>query len=286
MEDWTGSTLVVVRDAFLFLAAFLACSVEMVEALTIVLAVGVTRGWRSTLIGVGAAAAALAAVVAALGPPSPPSRSTALRVVVGGLLLIFGLQWLRKAILRASGFKALHDEDAIFARELDAARRAGTELAGGHGLVLVHGGLQGRVPRRARGRVHRPHLRRQPAQRRAGRRSPRPPPSWSVAVVGLLVHAPLSRVPENTMKFAVGVMLTTFGMFWGAEGAGVAGRATTPRSSACWPSSCSGRSPWSACAVTPGPGLVAPVKGFLRFWYDFVVGDDWTIAAAWWWRWR
>src|SRR6267378_8669448 len=99
----------------------------MVEALTIVLAVGVTRGWRSTLIGAGAATLALAALIGALGPAISSVPIDTLRLVVGGLLLVFGLQWLRKAILRASGYKPLHDEDAIFAAELAAARAAGRE---------------------------------------------------------------------------------------------------------------------------------------------------------------
>jgi uncharacterized membrane protein len=103
---------------FLVLSAFLASAVEMVEALTIVLASGIARGWRSSLIGMGAAVVALAVIVAALGPALTVVPLNALRLVVGGLLLTFGLQWLRKAILRASGFKALHDEDAIFAKEL------------------------------------------------------------------------------------------------------------------------------------------------------------------------
>src|SRR6266571_1481652 len=111
------------RIVFLFLAAFLACSVEMVEALTIVLAVSVTRGWRSTYIGVATATVALAAVIAALGPALTAIPIDGLRVVVGGLLLVFGLQWLRKAILRASGLKALHDEDAIYQREVAEASR-------------------------------------------------------------------------------------------------------------------------------------------------------------------
>src|SRR6267142_2391933 len=118
-------------NVFLVLAAFLASAVEMVEALTIVLAVGVTRGWRSTLTGVGVATLALAAVVAALGPALTAVPIDGLRVVVGGLLLIFGLQWLRKAILRASGFKSLHDEDAIYERERQAAALAGRDLRGG-----------------------------------------------------------------------------------------------------------------------------------------------------------
>src|SRR5213082_1088980 len=115
------------QHTFLFISAFLASAVEMVEALTIVLAVGVTRGWRSALLGVGAALVALAALVGLLGPSISQVPIGTLRVVVGALLLVFGLQWLRKAILRASGFKALHDEDAIFARELEEARAAASE---------------------------------------------------------------------------------------------------------------------------------------------------------------
>src|SRR5256885_9633796 len=96
--------------AFLVLSAFLASAVEMVEALTIVLAAGITRGWRSSLTGVAAATVTLAVIVAALGPALTLVPLNALRLVVGSLLLVFGLQWLRKAILRAGGFKALHDE--------------------------------------------------------------------------------------------------------------------------------------------------------------------------------
>src|SRR3954462_8173008 len=112
---------------FLIASAFLASAVEFVEALTIVLAAGISRGWRSALVGLGAATVALAAIVAALGPALTLVPLSALRLVVGGLLLTFGLQWLRKAILRASGFKALHDEDEIFAREAAEARAAASE---------------------------------------------------------------------------------------------------------------------------------------------------------------
>ena len=105
--------------AFLVLSSFLASAVEMVEALTIVLAAGVARGWRSSLTGVAAATIVLAAIVAALGPALTVIPLNGLRLVVGGLLLVCGLQWLRKAILRASGYRALHDEDAIFGRELE-----------------------------------------------------------------------------------------------------------------------------------------------------------------------
>jgi uncharacterized membrane protein len=112
------------QDVALAVSVFFACAVEAVEALTIVLAVGVTRGWRSTLYGVGAATLVLAAVVAALGPALTALPINALRVVVGGLLLIFGLQWLRKAILRSAGLKAMHDEDKAFVAETEAAREA------------------------------------------------------------------------------------------------------------------------------------------------------------------
>src|SRR5271165_61493 len=110
---------------FVVLSSFLASTVEMVEALTIVLAAGVTRGWRSTLIGVAAGLVVLAVICGVLGPALTAIPIDALRLVVGALLLVFGLQWLRKAILRASGFKALHDEAAIFQREAAAARERG-----------------------------------------------------------------------------------------------------------------------------------------------------------------
>src|SRR6202051_5120993 len=103
------------RDVLLVISVFLASIVEGVEALTIVLAVGTTRGWRSTWYGAGAALLTLAAFVAGLWPALTSIPLNALRLIVGGLLLTFGLQWLRKAILRASGFKQLHDESAIFA---------------------------------------------------------------------------------------------------------------------------------------------------------------------------
>src|SRR2546423_7671948 len=119
------------RDVFLFLTAILASAVEMVEALTIVLAVGVTRGWRSTLLGVGAALLALAALVGALGPSVESIPINDLRLVVGGLLLVFGLGWLRKAILRSSGYKALHDEDEIYARQRAEAQGAGRDERAG-----------------------------------------------------------------------------------------------------------------------------------------------------------
>jgi len=203
---------------FLVLAAFLASTVEMVEALTIVLAVGLTRGWRSALIGVVVALLALGVVVAALGPTLTLIPIDSLRLFIGALLLIFGVQWLRKAVLRASGYKALHDEDEIFRREAEEAAMAlrthgaldwysftlsfkgvfleGLEVAF---IVVTFGSAQGSIPLAAVGAAAAFVI---------------------VAGVGTVIHAPLSRVPENSMKFAVGVMLTTFGTFWGVEGTG------------------------------------------------------------------
>src|SRR6185295_14235802 len=109
----------------LAISVFLASAVEAVEAFTIVLAVGSTRKWSSTLAGVAAATVVLCVLIAALGPALTVLPIEVLRLVVGGLLLVFGLQWLRKAILRAGGVKALHDEEATFAEETEAARRAG-----------------------------------------------------------------------------------------------------------------------------------------------------------------
>lgn len=207
------------HSALLVVAAFLACSVEMVEALTIVLAVGVTRGWRSALFGVGCALALLAVIAAGLGPAVSAIPIDALRIFIGGLLLIFGLQWLRKAILRASGLKALHDEAAIYRRQQEAALAATPSASGTdwytftvafkgvllEGLevafiIVTFGGAQHHVGLAAIG---------------AGAAA------VIVGGVGVLIRAPLSRVPENTMKFAVGVLLTTFGVFWASEGAGV-----------------------------------------------------------------
>src|ERR1700759_2658679 len=130
----------------LFVAVFLACAVEGVEATTIVLAAGAARGWRSAGIGTLAALAALGVGGAAPGPAVSARPLTALRLVVGGLLLVFGLQWLRKAILRASGFKALHDEDAIYRRQLAGATPTGDRPAGrlqvdGYGFTLAFKGV-------------------------------------------------------------------------------------------------------------------------------------------------
>jgi uncharacterized membrane protein len=202
----------------LVVSVFAACAVEAVEAATIVLAMGLTRGWRSALFGLGAGLAVLAVIVALLGPALDAIPLETLRAVVGTLLLIFGLQWLRKAILRAAGLKAIHDEDAIFAEEEREARAAaastgaidaygftiafkgvlleGLEVAF---IALTFGSNAGDVGLAA-------------AAAAAA--------LLVVGVAAVVVRGPLSRVPENALKFGVGVMLTSFGVFWGAEGAG------------------------------------------------------------------
>jgi uncharacterized membrane protein len=203
----------------LVVAVFLASAVEMVEAATIVVAVGVTRGWRGALLGVGAGLLSLAVVVAALGPALTAIPISSLRLAVGGLLLVFGLGWLRKAILRAAGLKALHNEEESFHAQREAAREAavdsgrldtygftlsfkGVLLEGLEVvfIVITFGANQGQIGLAALGAVA---------------------AALVVLAVVLMVRAPLSRVPENTMKFAVGTLLTSFGTFWGAEGAGV-----------------------------------------------------------------
>jgi uncharacterized membrane protein len=202
----------------LALAVFGACAVEAVEALTIVLAAGVTRGWRSAIEGTVVALVVLAALVGAVGVPLVHYVPiAALRTVVGALLLVLGLQWLRKAILRASGHKALHDEDAIYAetvRELSGERRSGRDAMGftvafkgvfleGMEVVLIVLTLGA-------------------SARRLGVASAAAGAAIVlVTAVGLAVARQLSEVPENTIKTFVGIMLTSFGVFWTGEGIGV-----------------------------------------------------------------
>ncbi len=204
----------------LFVAVFLACAVEAVEATTIVLAAGTARDWRSAATGTGAALVALAVIVGVAGPAVSAIPLHGLRLVIGALLLIFGLQWLRKGILRASGHKALHDEDRLYAEHLAeaAAGRPGGRSAlvpDWYGftlafkgvlleglevvfIVLTFGSNARDIP---------------VAVIAAGAAV------VLVAAAGVAVRAPLARVPENTLKLIVGVMLTSFGMLWGAEGA-------------------------------------------------------------------
>jgi Ca2+/H+ antiporter, TMEM165/GDT1 family len=198
-----------------FVAAFLASLVECVEALTIVLAVGTTRGWRSSLLGAGASAIFLALLVVIFGPGLGRIPITTLQLIVGILLLLFGIRWLRKAILRAAGVISIHDEAKIFEQETALMRNAGQPArtfdavafiacfkavsleglevtftvlaigAGGSLLVASIGALLAALV---------------------------------VILLGLALHRPLARVPENTLKFIVGIMLTAFGIFWIGEG--------------------------------------------------------------------
>lgn len=327
------------NDAALFIAVFLACLVEAVEATTIVLAAGSTRHWRSAVIGVFAGVAVLAVAVAIAGPAISLLPIGVLRLVVGGLLLVFGLQWIRKAVLRASGYKALHDEELIFQKQVAQARRAESTARGGvkdwyaftlsfkgvvlEGLevvfiVLTFGTNQKNLPLAVIAAAVSVVV---------------------VVILGVIVRGPLSRVPENTLKFVVGVMLTAFGVFWGAEGAGAvwpgadlallviipavaivslaivwgmrshriaeeARRTPEPRQ----PSPASvlvpaAREPETANATAestvastaqpaaqaaPDAAIAPAVKrsarsriaAFGMFWYDFIIGDDWQIAAG------
>ncbi len=206
----------------LILTVFVACAVEAVEALTIVLAAGLTREWKSTFQGMAAALAALAVITAAVGPALSFLPLSALRLAVGALLAIFGLQWLRKAVLRATGYKALHDEAGAYLREVTAARAAPAQAKRGvsdwyaftlafkgvllEGLevvfiVITFGDNQRDLGAAVIGAAA---------------------AVVAVSLAGVAVRAPLAKVPENWMKYAVGIMLTSFGTFWGAEGAGVA----------------------------------------------------------------
>lgn len=329
------------QNVALFVSVLIACVVEAVEATTIVLAAGTSRHWRSAGQGVIAGLVVLAVVVAVAGPAIQLLPLNVLRLVVGGLLLIFGLQWLRKAINRASGYRPLHDEAAIYQKQLLAARAAantsklfvtdwyaftlsfkGVVLEGLEVvfIVLTFGTNQHNVPLAAI--------------------------AASVAVVivvilGFVVRGPLARVPENTMKFIVGVLLSAFGIFWGAEGAGAhwpgadtallilapavavfcllltAGMRvyrhahrtfppprTADRTESTPPGPVGDHAPTASPETTPSgtspagvavqavphppiaalpterSGPARRVRAAGMFLYDFVIGDDWRVAAA------
>jgi uncharacterized membrane protein len=203
------------------LPAFLASLVEAVEALTIILAVGVTRQWRSALYGALAGLIVLAVIIAIFGTAIVLFVPlNVLRIVIGSLLLIYGLQWTTKAILRASGAKAKHDETLIYAREVKRLREEAPVPATGFDgisftvafkgvlleglevafIVITFGSNAGDIGAAALGAIL---------------------ACVAVGIVGLVVHRPLSRVPENGLKFVVGLMLVTFGTFWAGEGIGL-----------------------------------------------------------------
>ncbi len=290
----------------LFISVFFACSVEAVEAVTIVLAAGTARDWKSAWRGVIAGLLTLALIIAAFGPAISHLPISFLRIVVGGLLLVFGLTWLRKAILRSSGYKALHDEEKIFQEEIAAARLAAKETR--HGVadwyaftlsykgVLLEG-LEVAFIVLTFGTI----------QKRVGLASIAALAAVAVVIAaGFALRAPLAKVPENTMKFGVGILLTAFGIFWGAEGSAGASKK--------WPGDnwavlglvagvaifsfvlvqvlkANRVKPRVAVTVTPVAQSVAPSKqarskvtknvvAFGEFWVDFIVGDDWRIAAG------
>jgi uncharacterized membrane protein len=293
-------------DLGLAVSVFLACAVEAVEALTIVLAVGTTRSWSSALAGAGAAGLALAVIVAALGPALVALPIDVLRVVIGGLLLTFGLQWLRKAILRSAGLRAKHDELDAYEHEVAAARAAGTAPPGFDGYsftiafkgVLLEGLEVAFIVLTLGANQHRIGLAAAAAALAI----------VAVLAAGVLARAPLARVPENTMKLAVGVMLSSFGIFWGAEGAGASwpagdaallaivpavlvaalalaslARTRTPRMLRTGRALRMGRALRTGRAAArsgaPPPARHAAPAAIAAVW-GFVVGDDWRTAAG------
>ncbi len=249
-------------DIGLAVSVFLACTVEAVEALTIVLAVGTTRSWPSALSGVAAATVALAAIVLALGPALTSLPIDVLRVLVGGVLLVFGLQWLRKAILRSAGVKPRHDELQSYAAEAEAARRVGERHHGFDGYsfaisfkgVLLEGLEVAFIVLTFGSNQHRIGLAAAAAALAV----------FVVAVAAVAARAPLARVPENAMKFTVGVMLSSFGMFWGAEGAG-----------AHWPAGDGSLPAIIALVLIAALAMVSAVRGSLQR-----PPDDPAVAAA------
>jgi len=225
---WMGSSAV----WSLALATFAAAVVEMVEALTIVLAMGMTRSWRSTLWGVVAALVALTGFTAVAGYALATwLPESALQLVIGGLLLVFGLQWLRKAVLRSSGRKALHDEALIFEEQRRDALTASDEMRFGLDwfsfvvsfkgvflegvevvfIVITFGLNAHNMPVAIAGAVT---------------------AAVVVLVLAVVIRTPLTKVPENTLKYGVGLLLATFGTFWSIEGLGVF---TDGRESLPWP---------------------------------------------------
>ena len=202
-------------------AAFLASVVEFVEALTVVLAVGVVRGWRGALMGSGAALLVLLCLIALLGSALTRIPLGIVQLAVGTLLLLFGMRWLRKAILRAAGVLALHDEAVIYSQQAQALQQLGGIGAGWDKVAFATAfkitmleGLEVVFIVIAVG---------------AGGVGLLIPASLGalaalvvVVALGLVVHRPLSRIPENTLKFVVGVLLSAFGSFWVGEGLGLA----------------------------------------------------------------
>jgi uncharacterized membrane protein len=209
-------------------AAFLASAVEFVEAFTIVLVVGVTINWRSSLLGAFAAAATLAVIVATLGVALVrwvPIND--FRLAVGIILILFGLKWLKKAILRYSGLKALHDEEAIFEERMAEIRARGETIAPrfqpfgvvlSYKAVLLEGLEVAFIVITFGSSISKTASASGILSAALGATAA----GLLVIGAGAIIQAPLTRVPENTLKFIVGTMLTSFGTFWAAEGFGFA----------------------------------------------------------------
>ena len=210
--------------------AFVASLVEFVEALTIVLAVGATRGWRAASTGAVAGVALLALLVMAFGPALGRIPLGKLQLVVGIMLLFFGLRWLRKAVLRYAGVIALHDEAKIFARQRDVLRSSGGASSGvsGSAAGVVAGGFDWTATGTAFNAVVLEGFEVIFIVIAVGATAGQLLPASIGAVLagvvvvgaGFVLRAPLARVPENSLKFLVGVMLSAFGTFWTAEGLG------------------------------------------------------------------
>jgi Ca2+/H+ antiporter, TMEM165/GDT1 family len=207
-------------------ATFTASAVEVVEALTIVLAMGLTRSWKAAIVGSVLALISLAAITVILGETLQEWISQSLlQFVIGTLLLIFGLQWLRKAILRAGGLKAVHDEEKVFRQSQEAGKAASDERRFGldwfafvvsykgvflEGMEVVFIVLTFGLAAEARHVEHAIGIASAGAALAAA----------LVLMAGAIARRPLSRVPENVMKLAVGLLLSTFGTFWCVEGMG------------------------------------------------------------------
>ncbi len=297
----------------LFISVFLACAVEAVEATTIVLAAGTARDWKSAFRGVIAGLITLAAIIIIFGPAISKMPISVLRILVGGLLLVFGLAWLRKAILRASGYKALHDEEKIYREEVETAKKAKKESRLGvsdwYAFTLSYKGVLleglevafivltfGTLSRNKSGGNH-IFLASMAALAAV----------LLTAIAGFALHKPLARVPENTMKFVVGILLTSFGIFWGAEGSAGVGhkwpgdnwavlglialvamvafgliaflKATKLRPRPTKPTS-SKTVVQSNKIGKPRNKILGAIIAFGLFWWDFIIGDDWRIALG------
>ena len=279
------------HDIALIISVFLASLVEAVEALTIVLAAGIGRDWKSAQRGTLLAMATLVVIIAALGPLLTQVPVDLLHLIVGLLSLVFGLQWLRKAILRSSGFKALHDEELIFEKELAELKTAtskktfvgdwyaftlaykavlleGIEVAF---IVLSFGAIQGKIlVASLTGLVA----------------------VLVVVLAGVFLRKPLTRVPENAMKFVVGLVISTFGIFWVTQGTGnywtlsdlslvpiLLSFAALSIALVIYLKARHRRYVSSGKPVSTRLAKTPKLNPVIQFIYDFLVGDDWPTAV-------